>query len=100
MFIWQCIPAPPVCIRPSISQDGASTEDDLTVKLTEIIWTNSLIKSALEKGTPIQNLMVFYWKGYFNLILYRSNGIIYNYALLCILIANYLEYHHKQIQNL
>ncbi|CCJ29412.1 unnamed protein product [Pneumocystis jirovecii] len=57
MFIWQCIPAPPVCIRPSISQDGASTEDDLTVKLTEIIWTNSLIKSALEKGTPIQNLM-------------------------------------------
>ncbi|EMR10057.1 hypothetical protein PNEG_01810 [Pneumocystis murina B123] len=57
MFIWQCIPAPPVCVRPSISQDGASTEDDLTVKLTEIIWTNSLIKSALEKGTPIQNLM-------------------------------------------
>ncbi|KAG4301444.1 hypothetical protein PCK1_002370 [Pneumocystis canis] len=57
MFIWQCIPAPPVCVRPSISQDGASTEDDLTVKLTEIIWTNSLIKTALEKGTPIQNLM-------------------------------------------
>ncbi|KTW25869.1 hypothetical protein T552_03143 [Pneumocystis carinii B80] len=57
MFIWQCIPAPPVCVRPSISQDGASTEDDLTVKLAEIIWTNSLIKSALEKGTPIQNLM-------------------------------------------
>ena len=57
MFLWQYVPAPPVCIRPSVSQDGGVTEDDLTVKLTEIIWTSSLIQAALDKGTPISSLM-------------------------------------------
>lgn len=57
MFLWQYVPAPPVCIRPSVTQDGGVTEDDLTVKLTEIIWTSSLIKAALDKGTPIASLM-------------------------------------------
>lgn len=57
MFLWQYVPAPPVCIRPSVTQDGGVTEDDLTVKLTEIIWTSSLIKAALDKGTPISSLM-------------------------------------------
>ncbi|OLL24291.1 DNA-directed RNA polymerase III subunit rpc1 [Neolecta irregularis DAH-3] len=56
-LIWQYIPAPPVCIRPSVAQDGATTEDDLTVKLAEIVWTSSMIKAALDKGTPISNLM-------------------------------------------
>jgi DNA-directed RNA polymerase III subunit RPC1 len=27
------IPAPPVCIRPSVATDGEKSEDDLTVKL-------------------------------------------------------------------
>lgn len=57
MFLWQCIIVPPVCIRPSVTQDGGVTEDDLTAKLAEIIWTSSLIKAALEKGTPISSLM-------------------------------------------
>ncbi|KAK9494529.1 hypothetical protein V1508DRAFT_437908 [Lipomyces doorenjongii] len=57
MFIWQFIPAPPVCIRPSVQQDNASNEDDLTVKLTDIVWTSSLIKSGLDKGMTIVNLM-------------------------------------------
>ncbi|ANB12611.1 DNA-directed RNA polymerase III core subunit RPO31 [Sugiyamaella lignohabitans] len=57
MYIWRDVPAPPVCIRPSVMQDTASNEDDLTVKLTEIVWTSSLIRAGLEKGMSIANLM-------------------------------------------
>jgi DNA-directed RNA polymerase III subunit RPC1 len=27
------LPVPPVCIRPSVEMDGASNEDDITMKL-------------------------------------------------------------------
>lgn len=57
MYIWREVPAPPVCIRPSVQQDTASNEDDLTVKLTEIAWTSSLIRAGLEKGMSITQLM-------------------------------------------
>ncbi|KAK0564078.1 DNA-directed RNA polymerase III subunit C1 (rpo31) [Tilletia horrida] len=58
-YIWQYICVPPVCIRPSVAQDGATNEDDLTVKLTEIIFTNGLIKVGLqgEKGTTTPQLV-------------------------------------------
>ncbi|KAF8516682.1 hypothetical protein JB92DRAFT_2909925 [Gautieria morchelliformis] len=56
-FIWQYISVPPVCIRPSVQQDGASNEDDLTVKLTEIVFTNALIKQGLAKGVSTAQLM-------------------------------------------
>ncbi|KAG5635316.1 hypothetical protein H0H81_011729 [Sphagnurus paluster] len=56
-FIWQYISVPPVCIRPSVVQDGASNEDDLTVKLTEIVFTNALIKQGLAKGAPTPQFM-------------------------------------------
>ncbi|EIW82038.1 beta and beta-prime subunits of DNA dependent RNA-polymerase [Coniophora puteana RWD-64-598 SS2] len=56
-YIWQYISVPPVCIRPSVAQDGASNEDDLTVKLTEIVFTNALIKQGLAKGAPIAQFM-------------------------------------------
>ncbi|KAL6940642.1 DNA-directed RNA polymerase III subunit C1 (rpo31) [Hanseniaspora vineae] len=58
-YIWRYLPAPPVCIRPSVMmQDSpSSNEDDLTVKLTEIVWTSSLIKAGLEKGISINNMM-------------------------------------------
>ncbi|KAJ7896076.1 hypothetical protein B0H14DRAFT_2680328 [Mycena olivaceomarginata] len=56
-FLWQYISVPPVCIRPSVAQDGASTEDDLTVKLGEIVFTNAIIKQAIAKGTPTPQLM-------------------------------------------
>lgn len=49
-FIWQYICVPPVCIRPSVQQEGATNEDDLSVKLTEIIFTNTMIKAGLKKG--------------------------------------------------
>ena len=51
-YIWQYISVPPVCIRPSVAQDGASNEDDLTIKLSEIVLTSALIKQGLLKGTP------------------------------------------------
>lgn len=50
-YIWQYICVPPVCIRPSVAQDGATNEDDLTVKLTEIVFTNNIIKAGLSKGS-------------------------------------------------
>ncbi|CAL3967253.1 hypothetical protein PZA11_003612 [Diplocarpon coronariae] len=57
MFIWQFVPAPPICIRPSVAQDNASTEDDLTTKLGEIVNVSSLIRAALQRGQPIQTIM-------------------------------------------
>ncbi|KAF2234341.1 beta and beta-prime subunits of DNA dependent RNA-polymerase [Viridothelium virens] len=57
MFIWQYVPAPPVCIRPSVQQDTASTEDDITNKLGDILQTNNIIKIGLKKGQPIQTIM-------------------------------------------
>ncbi|KAF8433614.1 hypothetical protein BGX38DRAFT_1275957 [Terfezia claveryi] len=57
MFIWQYIPAPPICIRPSVVQADASNEDDLTVKLTDIVWTSGLLRSGIQSGQPIHTLM-------------------------------------------
>lgn len=57
MFIWQYVPAPPVCIRPSVAQDNASTEDDLTTKLADIVHISSLIKAALQKGQSLGTIM-------------------------------------------
>ena len=48
---------PPVAIRPSVAQDGASNEDDLSVKLTEIIFSSALIRQGLAKGVPTPQLM-------------------------------------------
>lgn len=43
---------PPVCIRPSVAMDGGggSNEDDLTVKLQEIVHINSALELALQNG--------------------------------------------------
>lgn len=57
MFLWQYIPAPPVAIRPSVGQDAASTEDDLTAKLGDIVQSNINLKNALIKGAPVQTIM-------------------------------------------
>ncbi|KAI5857314.1 beta and beta-prime subunits of DNA dependent RNA-polymerase [Durotheca rogersii] len=57
MFLWQYLPAPPVCIRPSVAQEGASNEDDLTTRLCDIVWACGLIRAALEKGTALQTIM-------------------------------------------
>ncbi|TVY56528.1 DNA-directed RNA polymerase III subunit RPC1 [Lachnellula cervina] len=57
MFLWQYVPAPPVCIRPSVAQESASTEDDLTTKLSDIVHISSLIRAALQKGQPLQTIV-------------------------------------------
>ncbi|KAI9805736.1 MAG: hypothetical protein M1833_005229 [Piccolia ochrophora] len=57
MFIWQYVPAPPICIRPSVSQEASSTEDDITNKLSDIVHVSSLIRSGLQKGQPVQTIM-------------------------------------------
>ncbi|BDD57158.1 hypothetical protein MPDQ_003502 [Monascus purpureus] len=57
MFLWQYIPAPPVTIRPSVGQDAASTEDDLTAKLGDIVQSNINLKNSLLKGAPVQTIM-------------------------------------------
>jgi DNA-directed RNA polymerase III subunit RPC1 len=50
---------PPCAIRPSVMMDaqGGSNEDDLTMKLTEIIWVSDLIEGDLQKGTLISQVM-------------------------------------------
>jgi DNA-directed RNA polymerase III subunit RPC1 len=50
---------PPCAIRPSVMMDaqGGSNEDDLTMKLTEIIWVSDLIGGDLERGTLVSQIM-------------------------------------------
>ena len=50
---------PPVCIRPSVNMDssGGSNEDDITMKMTEIIFINSIIKKHMDSGANIQMIM-------------------------------------------
>lgn len=50
---------PPVSIRPSVAMDvgGGSTEDDITVKLQEIIDINNSLKNALNGGANLKNIM-------------------------------------------
>lgn len=58
MFIWQYIPAPPVSIRPSVKQETATTEDDITNKLGDIVFMNSIIRTQLKAcSQPIQTVM-------------------------------------------
>ncbi|KAK5129605.1 hypothetical protein LTR08_003036 [Meristemomyces frigidus] len=56
-LLWTHMPAPPVAIRPSVAQEAASTEDDITNKLGDIIQINGYIKAALTSGQPIQKVM-------------------------------------------
>ena len=53
------LPVPPCCIRPSVEMDGVSgsNEDDITMKLIQIIEVNNVLRQGLEKGLTINNLM-------------------------------------------
>ncbi|KAM7185046.1 DNA-directed RNA polymerase III subunit RPC1 [Naviculisporaceae sp. PSN 640] len=57
MFLWTYLPAPPICIRPSVAQENASNEDDITSKLAEIILFAGYLSQSLKNGTPIPLLM-------------------------------------------
>lgn len=56
-YIWTYLPAPPVSIRPSVIMDSLSNEDDLTVKLTEIVDYSTQIRAGIKKGISINHLM-------------------------------------------
>src|SRR5690606_12960338 len=56
-YIWTAIPVPPACIRPSVSQENGTNEDDITVKLTEIIYTNAIIRQNLQGSVPFHTVM-------------------------------------------
>ncbi|KAI9912862.1 hypothetical protein PsorP6_006479 [Peronosclerospora sorghi] len=50
---------PPVCIRPSVAMDGGigTNEDDVTIKLQEIVQVNSALAAALDKGASLKMVM-------------------------------------------
>jgi DNA-directed RNA polymerase III subunit RPC1 len=52
------IPVPPSCIRPTVQvSHGMKNEDDLTVKLAEIVERNKLVRSGIEDGMETHKLM-------------------------------------------
>lgn len=52
------VPVPPVCIRPSIVSDlkAGTNEDDLTMKLTEIMLINDVLKRHKRDGAPMKTI--------------------------------------------
>ncbi|XP_033120133.1 DNA-directed RNA polymerase III subunit RPC1-like [Anneissia japonica] len=50
---------PPLCIRPSVITDlkSGTNEDDITVKLTEIIFLNDVIKKHRQAGAKMAMIM-------------------------------------------
>jgi DNA-directed RNA polymerase III subunit RPC1 len=75
MFIWQYVPVPPVCIRPSVAQDNASTEDDLTTKLADIVHMSSLIKATLQKGQSLGTTMEQWDFMQLQIAMYVNSGV-------------------------
>lgn len=53
------IPVPPLCIRPSVVSDlkSGTNEDDVTMKLTEIIFLNNVIQKHRATGAKMQMIM-------------------------------------------
>jgi DNA-directed RNA polymerase III subunit RPC1 len=56
-LVWQYVPGPPSCIRPTVPGDNATTEDDLTQQLSQIIFLNSIITNSLEKGADLRTII-------------------------------------------
>jgi DNA-directed RNA polymerase III subunit RPC1 len=49
---------PPSCIRPSVAVSANTTnEDDLTIKLAEVLQLNSNLKLAISEGQPPNKLI-------------------------------------------
>ncbi|KAH8810736.1 hypothetical protein F5884DRAFT_842772 [Xylogone sp. PMI_703] len=75
MFIWQYIPAPPVCIRPSVVHYNSSTEDDLTTKLADIVHMSSVIKEGLQKGLSLGTIMEHWEFMQLQVAMYINNNV-------------------------
>ena len=64
-LLMDSILVPPVPIRPSVMTDNGasgSNEDDLTVKLSEIITVNNIIRNAMEGGKAFVHYMMEDWE--------------------------------------
>ncbi|XP_012276667.1 DNA-directed RNA polymerase III subunit RPC1 [Orussus abietinus] len=50
------IPVPPICIRPSVVSDlkAGTNEDNLTMKLSEIVFINDVIQKHRQSGAKVQ----------------------------------------------
>ena len=59
-FILQVMPVPPPPVRPSVSFDASTrSEDDLTVKLMEIVRTNKNLERQEQNGAPQHVILEF-----------------------------------------
>jgi len=58
LILW-AIPVPPVPIRPSVPQEqgGGSTEDDITIKLHDIVEINNAMRLQMERGATMKLVM-------------------------------------------
>ena len=58
-MIFQYMPVPPISIRPSVQMGiGQGTnEDDLTVKISQMLIVSDIMEAAVEKGQTIATLM-------------------------------------------
>lgn len=63
-FVIEVVPVPPICIRPTVFNEGAqgSNEDDLTVKLAEVTHLNQEIGRALRMGNVAPGVLVEIWE--------------------------------------
>ncbi|WKY14160.1 hypothetical protein Q1695_000032 [Nippostrongylus brasiliensis] len=52
------IPVPPVCVRPSVISEvkSGTTEDDLTMKLSEIVLINDVLQKHKKDGAPVKTV--------------------------------------------
>ncbi|KAL3989412.1 RNA polymerase Rpb1 domain 5 family protein [Acanthocheilonema viteae] len=52
------IPVPPCCIRPSVVSEvkSGTTEDDITMKLSEIMLINDVIEKHKKEGSPTKTI--------------------------------------------
>ena len=48
----QVLPVPPLHVRPSVHAGGATSEDDLTHQLVNVIKVQSSLKQAITNGEP------------------------------------------------
>ena len=73
MLLWQYLPAPPACIRPTVAQESSRTEDDITNKLADIVACSNAIRQDLLMGVSIQKIMEKWDHMQFQLAMYINS---------------------------
>ena len=54
------VAVPPLCVRPSVASDlkSGTNEDDVTMKITEIVFLNDVIVKHRQSGATAKMLQV------------------------------------------